>query len=253
VHAYQPDRIAVPTKSSGVISRLFSQHPALFAGAFMSIAAMGTIFVNAIWFQPDIHPSPMFATRTLQKPHTLKIAHRAPSAAPKTNVVAHDAVSQEVLKEVQSALSVRGYYGGKVDGKFGSRTKKAIVSFQRDHSFEQDGKPSVRLLSQVLLSASAVPQEVPVPKTIAVKKPTEATTQTASTSAKTNAASGLIARIQAGLRNYGYEELVVDGRTGKQTKSAIQSFQLDYGMKITGQPSQSVFKKLLEIGAFKQT
>lgn len=252
MHAYQPERIAAATQSKGVISGLFSQHPALFAGAFLSIATMGMIFVNAIWFQPVNHPSPMFSTRNLQAPQTLKIAQRSPATAVTKVSAASDAVSREVLKEVQSALSVRGYYGGKVDGKFGSRTKKAIVAFQRDHSFDQDGKPSVRLLSQVLLSASAAPQEVPVPKKVAVKN-VEPVVKTASVSPKTEAASGLIARIQAGLRNYGYEELVVDGRTGEQTKSAIQSFQLDYGMKITGEPSQTVYKKLLEIGAFKQS
>ena len=65
-------------------------------------------------------------------------------------------------------------------------------------------------------------------------------------------ADGLVARIQSGLRAYGYDDLVVDGQMGQQTATAIQRFQLDYGMKITGEPSDGVLKKLREIGAYKQ-
>jgi len=146
---------------------------------------------------------------------------------------------------------VRGYYSGKVDGKFGSRTKTAIVSFQQDHSLKQDGRASVRLLSQILLSASASPKEVPIPKSVVAEVDSDKELS-AKVAKQSVAASGLVAQIQTGLRNYGYEELVVDGKPGRKTKTAIQRFQLDYGMKITGEPTDTVLNKLREIGAYTQ-
>lgn len=269
MHAYQPERLK--SKSSRIIPMLdgLLKHPRLCAGAALSVAVMGAIFVNAVWYQPGKHPAPLFATRMpddAAKPNVrmVKLKRMTPANSTKKETVAKEQ-SGELLREVQTALSVRGYYGGKLDGLYGSRTKRAISAFQKDHSLNQDGMVSVRLLTQVLLSASSRPQEVPVPKpTQLVKRPdtvkvvkaiqtspeAQATQATLATPAAL--ADGLVARIQAGLRAYGYDDLVVDGHMGQQTATAIQRFQLDYGMKITGEPSDVLLKKLSDIGAYRQ-
>ncbi len=41
--------------------------------------------------------------------------------------------------KVQEALKSAGYYNGKVDGKIGSKSKKAIKEFQEDHDLKADG------------------------------------------------------------------------------------------------------------------
>ncbi len=279
MHAYQPDRLVKNQKKTGFVGSIFSEHPALLGGALLSIVTTSTIFANAVWYQPDLHPSPLFETRAaVEKPAKAKKKMVAKKKRTKVKVARKD-TSEEVLREVQSALAVRGYYGGKVDGKFGSQTRKAVLNFQKDHSLKQDGVASVQLLMRILLSASATPQEVPVPRTqniaaapkvedtvtaaVAPKPKPVATTQVVppekietvaeiAPKPKSRDTSGLVARIQAGLRAYGYDELVVDGKPGKQTSDAIQSFQLDYGMKITGEPSENVLNKLEEIGAYKQ-
>ncbi|MFD0915882.1 peptidoglycan-binding protein [Pseudahrensia aquimaris] len=253
MHAYQPDRLVQEPKKSGFLASILSEHPALLGGACLSLLAMGTIFANAVWYQPVNHPAPMFATRgEFNEPAKLAKAKK-PTKAVKTAKADKSAASPEVLREVQAALAVRGYYDGKVDGKFGSRTESAITKFQADHDLEKDGQASARLLSQILLSASAKPQEVPVPnsRTAAISQQQVGSIDV-SDKPKSESTNGLVARIQAGLRNYGYEELEVDGKPGRKTRSAIQSFQLDYGMKITGEPSESVLKKLEEIGAYRQ-
>lgn len=43
-------------------------------------------------------------------------------------------------KEIQSALKNAGYYTGKVDGKKGPQTKKAVEEFQKANSLPTDGK-----------------------------------------------------------------------------------------------------------------
>lgn len=43
-------------------------------------------------------------------------------------------------KQIQTALANAGYDPGKVDGKMGEKTKKAIRRFQKDHKLQVDGK-----------------------------------------------------------------------------------------------------------------
>jgi len=42
-------------------------------------------------------------------------------------------------QEVQAGLRNAGYYTGAIDGKLGSRSKKAIKEFQTDHDLQSDG------------------------------------------------------------------------------------------------------------------
>lgn len=46
--------------------------------------------------------------------------------------------SKEV-KEIQLALKSRGYYTGNIDSIFGTRTKKAVIAFQKDNGLTPDG------------------------------------------------------------------------------------------------------------------
>jgi len=42
-------------------------------------------------------------------------------------------------KQIQKALKNAGFYQGSIDGKIGSRTKKAIIEFQKAHGLKADG------------------------------------------------------------------------------------------------------------------
>ncbi|WP_455478656.1 lytic murein transglycosylase [Bartonella sp. B10] len=50
-------------------------------------------------------------------------------------------------KELQSRLIALGYYEGKVDGKIGTASRKAIKAFQLHHNLEENGYPSYEILS----------------------------------------------------------------------------------------------------------
>ena len=257
MHAYQPERIKGGAAATASGFDFINENKGLTAGAALSLLVMGTVFVNAIWYQPGKHPSPLFSTRATNT--AVDIAAVKSKTEPSLKVsapaeVPASKVSPDLLREIQTALSVRGYYDGKLDGVYGSRTNKAISTFQADQGLAVDGEPTVRLLTQVLLSASSRPQEVPVPRQPEIaKKPVEVKTVAVKPVKPTEAnPDGLVAQIQSGLKAYGYDELVVDGKMGANTATAIQRFQLDYGMKITGEPSDQVLEKLREIGALKQ-
>ncbi|WP_336294449.1 lytic murein transglycosylase [Bartonella sp. CB169] len=50
-------------------------------------------------------------------------------------------------KELQSRLTALGYYKGKVDGKIGTASRKAIKAFQLNHSLKANGYPTHAVLS----------------------------------------------------------------------------------------------------------
>jgi len=64
--------------------------------------------------------------------------------------------------EIQTALKNSGVYTGKVDGKIGPMTKKAIEEFQKANGLKADGKAGPKtwaLLSSYLNTAATVPAD----------------------------------------------------------------------------------------------
>lgn len=45
----------------------------------------------------------------------------------------------EEVKQIQTVLKQKGYYGGNVDGIFGTATKNAVIAFQKDNGLTADG------------------------------------------------------------------------------------------------------------------
>lgn len=63
-------------------------------------------------------------------------------------------VTPELLEQLQQALLDKGYpQVGQVDGKWGDKTRKAILAFEDDHDLPLTGLPSVELLAEVLAAA----------------------------------------------------------------------------------------------------
>jgi len=66
---------------------------------------------------------------------------------------------------VQSILASEGYNPGKVDGKFGPKTKSAVKKFQEDHQLKVDGKvgfQTLTILSQYLPHLDAAQETQPL-------------------------------------------------------------------------------------------
>jgi peptidoglycan hydrolase-like protein with peptidoglycan-binding domain len=58
----------------------------------------------------------------------------------------------------------------------------------------------------------------------------------------------MIMKIQAGLKAFGNDKMVVDGVIGSQTKAALREFQSLFGLPVTGEPNREVYAKMREIG-----
>lgn len=76
----------------------------------------------------DQMPEPSVLEQREQKPETV------------ASLEAESASSLPTLQQIQTALKNAGYYEGEIDGKIGSKSKKAILDFQKDNGLESDGK-----------------------------------------------------------------------------------------------------------------
>ena len=51
------------------------------------------------------------------------------------------------VSTLQRHLKSKGYYKGKIDGKFGQKTRSAVYRYQRDIDLTADGKPGNKTLT----------------------------------------------------------------------------------------------------------
>ena len=109
------------------------------------------------------------------KTETSAVNATAKATAPVASVISTTETKMESLppsgpykpaaKEIQIALKNAGYYAGSIDGKLGSKSKKAIEEFQAANNLTADGKVGSKtwnLLSKYL-------DQVPAADTTAVQ------------------------------------------------------------------------------------
>lgn len=60
----------------------------------------------------------------------------------------------EEVKSIQRALNERGYYAGGVDGIFGTKTKNAVINFQKDNGLSPDGIAGKQTLKALGISTT---------------------------------------------------------------------------------------------------
>ena len=75
-----------------------------------------------------------------QQPVKPQIALAPEGAAPKLESLPPQGPYKPTVEEIQKALKNSGFYTGKIDGKSGPMTKKAIEEFQKAKGLVVDGK-----------------------------------------------------------------------------------------------------------------
>ncbi|WP_299870631.1 peptidoglycan-binding protein [uncultured Hoeflea sp.] len=210
----------------------------------------------------------------------VSVSPTRPANKPVTEPAKPVAKADPVLVEMQKILARNGLYGGEIDGLMGPKSAAAIRAWEKANGYVETGGPTAGLLA--VMEKPAVPQArapeaVSVPETVSASEtnltpeaiinermarpkpkprpePVVAADQRAGEPVTIPAApeavvSELVRQIQSGLSNIAYADIAVDGVAGSQTKSAIEAFEKHYRLPVTGQPNQTVLRKLIEIGA----
>lgn len=256
--------------AAGSLGALVLRNPVIVGGAVAFAVTLFYVSANAVWYQPRAHGAPLFATRDFS-------GYRAPAPADpvfqesRSRIVIRDEATVERpaerpvgdpdLARVQSVLAGLKLYDGAVDGLNGPKTREAVMTYQRIIGLPPTGEVSPQLLAQLdgrtVVAAAPLPDNVSLEPTGAVPAPTPRPAALAGNEAapapepavmSPPAASERIRRVQAGLRSFGNDQLVIDGLSGSRTRSAILEFQALFGLPETGEADDAVVAKMKEIG-----
>lgn len=188
----------------------------------------------------------------------------APAVPQASAEVSTAPVSDPVLVQIQTVLSQKGLYSGAIDGLMGPKSAAAIRAWEKANGYSETGEASAALLAimgqagvqsrmqTAPVEVASQPAVLPTPRPAqAPAVPTDARAGEPVTipAVISDETSKLVQQIQSGLSNIAYADITVDGVAGSQTRAAISAFEKHYRLPVTGQPNETVLKKLVEIGA----
>jgi peptidoglycan hydrolase-like protein with peptidoglycan-binding domain len=208
----------------------------------VAAAAITAIFINGLLLQPGPHPAPIFSVRplpiaanettggivaTLRRPRRAGVEGGGPAIATRTRT--------EIIADVQRELARRGFYDGSIDGIDGGKTIAAIRDFEQAASLRPSVEPTEALLQAIARSAV---------KASAIAR---------GSGQKEDAIAGVLnstrqlIAIQRALSDYGYGPLKPTGVYDPDTRAAIERFERDRKLPISGQISERVTRELVAL------
>jgi peptidoglycan hydrolase-like protein with peptidoglycan-binding domain len=219
------------------------------AGVMLVAFATGAILVNVVFMQSGSHPAPMFRGATASArpvPASDGAAAAAavprarpaePAATPAPPKAAAARTPGEIIGDIQRELVRRGYYDGVVDGLYGPKTDGAIRDFEQAAGLKPSTEPNEALL-QGIARAPAKLAKAPTAAAPAARP------MPARTDAERPAPSKRIVALQRALAEYGYGQIKPSGLMDADTQSAIERFERERKLPVTGQASDRVVREL---------
>lgn len=222
----------------GFVHSVASRPRDMAALCFLALAS-GAILINALHLQPGPHPAPIFNIKPRPvasseppggavtavpraRPEGLAATSAAPAVRPRAEIVA----------DVQRELSKRGLYEGPTDGVFGPKTDAAIRDFEQSAKLKSTGEPTEDLLRAI--QQAPVKPAAPAGRASARPDPI----------AELIAPSPRVVAVQRALNDFGYGPVKATGIYGSETVAAIQKFERDRKLPVTGQISARLMREL---------
>jgi hypothetical protein len=218
---------------AGRLAAAIGRHSREFVGVVMASVAIFAIFINALFLQHGPHPAPIFATRPMTQ--------EAPVALPRPRVVVPEAApatvarsQAQIVGDIQRELNRKGFYDGAVDGLWGAKTDAAARDFVQAAGLKINADASERLLRAIVTSnAKAQSGRTAAPAPARVDPIAELIAPT----------KQLVA-IQRALSDFGYGQIKPTGVYDPETKEAIEKFERDRRLPVTGQISDRLMREL---------
>jgi peptidoglycan hydrolase-like protein with peptidoglycan-binding domain len=221
----------------GFVLTVLSRRPADSLAIIVAVISTGAIMVNALMLQTGPHPAPLFLTAkpVAAGPSTSAAVTVLPGPRPaETGTVKKHAGARsrtEIVAEIQKELARRGFYEGSADGVYGPKTDAAIRDFEQVAGLKPSGEPNETLLRAIAQSS------------VRARAPTESRPN--DPIAELLAPSKQVKAVQRVLAAFGYGQINPSGVLDPETQSAIQSFERERKLPITGQVSDRLRRELM--------
>jgi hypothetical protein len=203
-----------PDAGRGLVMRILLHSPKDMVAGALAFAAVSAIIANALFLQAGRHPSPMFGS---------VVAMPAASPLPRPRPVEADAsVSEPKPAEPKSA-----------------EPKSAEPRLA-------DPKPAESKLADPLANLVKATTSAPPVAPSNIARPPAPIPVSPRNDAIANLASGSrrVAAVQRALTEYGYGQLKPTGTVGSDTQAAIQKFERERKIPVTGQMSDRLVREL---------
>ena len=137
----------------------------------------------------------------------------------------------EITADIQKELAKRGFYDGAADGLYGAKTDAAIRDFEQAAAVKPGSMLDENLLRAIIRST-------------AKPRPAAAVAETRDPIAELLAPPKKVVAVQRALSDYGYGQIKPNGVFGPETQAAIEKFERDRKLPVTGQISENVTREL---------
>jgi peptidoglycan hydrolase-like protein with peptidoglycan-binding domain len=215
-----------------MVAEAISQHPREFVGLVTATVAVFAIVTNALFLQKGPHPAPIFATRpVLQREAAL--APRLQSAPPTPAAELGNQSRLPLIANIQRELARKGFYDGPADGIWGAKTDTAVRDFVQVAGLKANPEASDSLL-RAITASNVKPSSAGAASTV---PPADAI-------AKLIAPSKRVTAVQRALADFGYGQIKPTGIADPETRAAVEKFERDHRLPVTGQISDRLVRDL---------
>jgi peptidoglycan hydrolase-like protein with peptidoglycan-binding domain len=256
------------------VAQLAARRPLDTAGLTFATFGALAILINALFLQSGSHPAPLIpfkprpvtftettggtntADPVLPRPRPTEPA-RAPAvaavpAAPVAPAAVVDKPKAELVIEIQKELARRGRYDGTADGIWGPKTIAAARDFAQHANTKVAIEPNELLLRAIVRTpAKTAAVAAPVPPAPVQAAPVvpvrSAPVETIAPPAPVPAGSRRLLAAQRALSDFGYGQIKPTGTDDAATRAAIQAFERERNLPVTGKLSDSVARELSTI------
>jgi peptidoglycan hydrolase-like protein with peptidoglycan-binding domain len=220
-------------RGAGGLAAAIGRHPRECVGMLSMAVAVSVIFVNALFLQGGPHPAPLFSARPLvprQRAVVLPEPRmQAPVVAPQPPVSNRG----QLIADIQRALASRGFYDGAADGIWGAKTDAAVRDFIQATGLSISPDANDSLLRAIVTSRAKAGSRAAMPEPAR-----------ADPIARLIAPSKRVVAIQRALADFGYGQIKPTGIEDSETRVAIEKFERDQQLPVTGKVSEPFVRDL---------
>jgi peptidoglycan hydrolase-like protein with peptidoglycan-binding domain len=194
-----------------------------------------SILANMLLMQPGAHPAPIFKGAQSPAKPAMAAQSTAPPRPRPVEATPAPRTPGEIINDIQRELARRGYYDGAIDGFYGPKTDGAIRDFEHAAGLKPSTEPSEGLLQAIIRMPAKVTKG---------SAPTSGRPPNRSDVADRLMPSRRVIALQRALAEYGYGQIKPTGILDAETQAAIEKFERERRLPITGQPSDRVTREL---------
>ncbi len=224
----------------GLLMRMVLHSPKDLLAGLIAFAAVSAIIANAIFLQKGHHPSPMFGSSTVVAfPAPTQLSAASPLPKPRPNDVTPNASDAKLDLRVMDAKPINP----------ASEPKPSIAAKPASDSRAADPRsadPRSADPMANLVKATATPATTASASNASVQRPPAAIPHTGKTDPLGDLITNTrrVAAVQRALTEYGYGQLKPTGNVGSDTSAAIQRFERERKLPVTGQMSARLVQEL---------